>query len=76
MDGRNRFTWRSGGGSGGRLGSRRAAVVLYLKAQMTHSDLTPYHASWPDLPSFHTSQPWDSPSCWVPAGHCILDLAH
>lgn len=75
-DGRERFTWRNGRGSGGRLGSRRAAVVLDLKAQIKYSDLVPYHASWLDLPSFPISRPWDSPSYWVPAGHCTLGLAH
>lgn len=70
----NSFTWRSSRGSGGRLGSCRA-VVLYLKTQITQSDFVPYHASWLDLPPPKSLQ-WDSPSCWVPAGHCTLDLAH
>lgn len=65
----NTFTWRSSRGSSGRLGSRRATVALHLEAQMTYSDLL--CQAWPDLPSFPTSQSWDPPSCWVPAGRCI-----
>lgn len=72
----NTFTWRSSRGSSGRLGSCRATVVLHLNAQMTYADLTLCQASWPDLPSFPTSQSWDPPSCWVPAGRCIRGLAH